>query len=37
VERAEKRLEAGGKDVDFVRAKAALLRAISRIRLAETR
>jgi F-type H+-transporting ATPase subunit epsilon len=37
VERAEKRLQAGGKDVDFVRAKTALLRAISRIRLAETR
>lgn len=37
VERAEKRLQAGGKDFDYVRAKAALLRAISRIRLAETR
>lgn len=37
VERAEKRLQSGGKDVDYVRAKAALLRAISRIRLAETR
>jgi F-type H+-transporting ATPase subunit epsilon len=37
VERAEKRLDAGGKDVDYIRAKAALLRAISRIQLAETR
>ena len=37
VERAEKRLESGGKDVDHIRAKAALLRAISRIQLAETR
>ena len=37
VERAEKRLQTGGKDVDYLRAKAALLRAISRIQLAETR
>jgi F-type H+-transporting ATPase subunit epsilon len=37
VERAEKRLQSGGKDVDYIRAKAALLRAISRIQLAETR
>ncbi|WP_372682539.1 F0F1 ATP synthase subunit epsilon [Desulfosarcina sp.] len=37
VERAEKRLQSGGKDVDYIRAKAALLRAISRIQLAQTR
>jgi F-type H+-transporting ATPase subunit epsilon len=37
VERAEKRLQTGGKDVDYLRAKAALLRAISRIQLAQTR
>ena len=37
VERAEKRIQSGGKDVDYVRAKAALLRAISRIQLAQTR
>ena len=37
VERAEKRLQTGGKDVDYLRAKVALLRAISRIQLAETR
>jgi F-type H+-transporting ATPase subunit epsilon len=37
VERAEKRLQSGGKDIDYVRAKAALLRAISRIQLAQTR
>ena len=37
VERAEKRLQSGGKDVDYIRAKSALLRAISRIQLAETR
>jgi F-type H+-transporting ATPase subunit epsilon len=36
-ERAEKRIQSGDKDVDFIRAKAALLRAISRIQLAETR
>ena len=37
VERAEKRIQSGGKDVDYIRAKTALLRAISRIQLAETR
>lgn len=36
VERAEKRIQSGGKDVDYIRAKTALLRAISRIQLAET-
>lgn len=36
-QRAEQRIQAGGKDVDYVRAKAALLRAISRIQLVETR
>ena len=36
-ERAEQRLQSGGKDVDYIRAKAALIRAISRIQLAETR
>ena len=36
-ERAEKRMHAGSSDTDFIRAKAALLRAISRIQLAETR
>ena len=36
-ERAEARLQSDAKDTDYVRAKAALLRAISRIQLAETR
>ena len=37
-ERAEKRLESGGdKDTDFLRARVALLRAVSRIQLYETR
>ena len=36
-QRAEERLQTGGRDIDYVRAKAALLRAISRLQLAETR
>ena len=36
-ERAEKRLQSGDKDVDYVRAKGALLRAISRVQLTQTR
>lgn len=36
-ERAEKRLSGNGVDVDVVRAKAALVRAIHRINTAETR
>jgi F-type H+-transporting ATPase subunit epsilon len=36
-QRAEQRLQTGGRDIDYVRAKAALLRAISRLQLAETR
>ena len=36
-ERAEKRIQSGGKEVDYIRAKTALFRAISRIQLAETR
>jgi F-type H+-transporting ATPase subunit epsilon len=39
MQRAEERLakEAAAADIDFIRARAALLRAIHRIRLAETR
>jgi F-type H+-transporting ATPase subunit epsilon len=36
-ERAEQRLQSGGKDIDYLRAKAALVRAISRLQLIETR
>lgn len=36
-ERAENRLQSGDKDVDYLRAKVALLRAISRIQLHATR
>ena len=36
-ERAEQRLQAAKEDLDYVRAKAALLRAISRLHIAETR
>ena len=36
-QRAEERIQSGGKDLDPDRAKAALLRAISRLQLVETR
>lgn len=36
-ERAEKRLQSGDADTDYLRAKVALLRAISRIQLCEMR
>ena len=38
IQRAEERLaKEGDTDIDFVRARAALIRAINRVRLAETR
>ncbi len=36
-DRAEKRIQSRDEEIDFIRAKAALLRAVSRIELNETR